>query len=155
MIKKNFILFFCLVLLNNCGFKVVKNNFQNFNIVEIKTSGESKINYLLKSNLKRDNKKNNNKNIYLDIKTNKQRNIREKNIKNVITKYQMVITSEVSYRSIDGNTKGNFTVKTEGDYEVDKQYSRTINNEKNLVTNLADEIAEEIINNIRIIINDS
>ena len=67
----------------------------------------------------------------------------------------MVITSEVSYRSIDGNTKGNFTVKTEGDYEVDKQYSRTINNEKNLVTNLADEIAEEIINNIRIIINDS
>ena len=30
-----------------------------------------------------------------------------------------------------------------------------INNEKNLVTNLADEIAEEIINNIRIIINDS
>ena len=67
----------------------------------------------------------------------------------------MVISSKVSYVSIDGNTKGNFTVKTEGDYEVDKQYSRTINNEKNLVTNLADEIAEEIINNIRIIINDS
>ena len=155
MIKKISILCFCLVLLNNCGFKVVKNDFQNFNIVEIKTSGESKINYLLKSNLIRDNKKNNNKNIYLDIKTNKQRNIREKNIKNEITKYQMVISSEVSYASIDGNTKGNFTIKTEGDYEVDKQYSRTINNEKNLVTNLADEIAEEIINNIRIIINDS
>ena len=155
MIKKKFILFFCLVLLNNCGFKVVKNNFQNFNIVEIKTSGESKINYLLKSNLIRSNKKNNNKDIYLDIKTNKQRNIKEKNIKNEITKYQMVITSVVSYTSIDGNTKGNFTVETQGDYGVDKQYSRTINNEKNLVTILADEIAEEIISNIRIIINDS
>ena len=155
MIKKNFIIFFCLVLLNNCGFKVVKNNFQNFNIVEIKTSGENKINYILKSNLIRDNKKNNNKDIYLNIKTNKQRNIREKNIKNEITKYQIVITSEVSYTSIDGNNKGNFTVETRGDYEVDKQYSRTINNEKNLVTNLADEIVEEIISNIRIIINDS
>ena len=83
------------------------------------------------------------------------KDINLKNIKNEITKYQIVITSEVSYTSIDGNNKGNFTVETRGDYEVDKQYSRTINNEKNLVTNLADEIVEEIISNIRIIINDS
>jgi len=155
MIKKIFILCFCFVLFNNCGFKVVTNDFQKFNIVEIKTSGESRINYLLKSNLIRDNKNEDKKGIFLDIKTKKQRNIKEKNIKNEITKYQVVIVTEIIYRLIDENKKGSFAISVQGDYEVNNQYSRTLNNEKNLINDLADEIAEEIVNNIRVITNDT
>ena len=85
----------------------------------------------------------------------KQRNIKEKNIKNEITKYQVVIVTEIIYRLIDENKKGSFAISVQGDYEVNNQYSRTLNNEKNLINDLADEIAEEIVNNIRVITNDT
>lgn len=114
-------LFTLIVLLTNCGFKVVNNNeLRNFNIVEIETSGESRVNFSLKNNLK--NKKiNNNRKIKLDLETDKIKEIKENNIKNEITKYSITITTKVNFELISENKLGEFTVSRKGNYNVDRK----------------------------------
>ena len=147
-------LFTLIVLLTNCGFKVVNNNeLRNFNIVEIETSGESRVNFSLKNNLK--NKKiNNNRKIKLDLETDKIKEIKENNIKNEITKYSITITTKVNFELISENKLGEFTVSKKGNYNVQEQYSQTLNNEKKLIDSLTDEIVEEIFNNLAQTVND-
>tara|TARA_A100001015_G_scaffold311528_1_gene414955 strand:+ start:2506 stop:2970 length:465 start_codon:yes stop_codon:yes gene_type:complete len=143
-----------IVLLTNCGFKVVNNNeLRNFNIVEIETSGESRVNFSLKNDLK--NKKiNNNRKIKLNLETDKIKEIKENNIKNEITKYSITITTKVNFELISENKLGEFTVSRKGNYNVQEQYSQTLNNEKNLIDSLTDEIVEEIFNNLAQTVND-
>lgn len=147
-------LFTLIVLLTNCGFKVVNNNeLRNFNIVEIETSGESRVNFSLKNNLK--NKKiNNNRKIKLNLETDKIKEIKENNIKNEITKYSITITTKVNFELISENKLGEFTVSRKGNYNVQEQYSQTLNNEKNLIDSLTDEIVEEIFDNLAQTVND-
>ena len=147
-------LFTLIVLLTNCGFKVVNNNeLRNFNIVEIETSGESRVNFSLKNNLK--NKKiNNNRKIKLDLETDKIKEIKENNIKNEITKYSITMSTKVNFKLIGENKLGEFTVSKKGNYNVQEQYSQTLNNEKNLIDSLTDEIVEEIFNNLAQTVND-
>ena len=143
-----------IVLLTNCGFKIVNNSeLRNFNIVEIETSGESRVNFSLKNNLI--NKKiNNNRKIKLDLETDKIKEIKENNIKNEITKYSITISTKVNFKLIGENKLGEFTVSKKGNYNVQEQYSQTLNNEKKLIDSLTDEIVEEIFNNLAQTVND-
>ena len=149
MIKKSAFLFIYIsFLLTACEFKVVNKNYPlNFNIVNIETSGENRINFLIKNSLK--NNQNSSKNqIDLEIETFKEKIIKEKNIKNEITKYQIKITANISYEITPGEKRGNFSVSNDGSYEINKKYSQTIKNEKNLINNLTENIASEIKNNL-------
>ena len=147
-------LFTLIVLLTNCGFKIVNNSeLRNFNIVEIKTSGESRVNFSLKNNLI--NKKiNNNRKIKLDLETDKIKEIKENNIKNEITKYSITISTKVNFELIGENKLGEFIVSKKGNYNVQEQYSQTLNNEKKLIDSLTDEIVEGIFNNLAQTVND-
>ena len=143
-----------IVLLTNCGFKIVNNSeLRNFNIVEIETSGESRVNFSLKNNLI--NKKiNNNRKIKLDLETDKIKEIKENNIKNEITKYSITISTKVNFKLISENKLGEFTVSKKGNYNVQEQYSQTLNTEKKLIDSLTDAIVEEIFNNLAQTVND-
>ncbi len=142
------------LLLFNCGFKIVKKDgFQDFGIYKIDASGENRINYILKNKLKNIGKKSEN-NFHLDIKSNKLKIIKEKNLKNEITKYQISINANILYKLIDNNENGSFVISKSGVFDVNNQYSKTINNEKSLIKSLTVEITDEIINNLGIIIDD-
>ena len=142
------------LLLFNCGFKIVKKDgFQDFGIYKIDASGENRINYILKNKLKNIGKKSEN-NFHLDIKSNKLKIIKEKDIKNEITKYQISINVSIDYKLIGNNDKGSFVISKSGVFDVNSQYSKTINNEKNLIKSLTIEIIDELINNLRIITDD-
>ena len=41
-----------------------------------------------------------------------------------------------------------------GDYVVDKQHSKTVNNEKNLIKDLVDSLSEKLLLNLTIKLND-
>lgn len=146
------IIFFPLLL--SCGFKIInENQLRNFDIVNISSTGDNRINFLLKNNLK-DDKEKFNKKIKLSLETEKLKEIKEKNIKNEITKYSINIKVKVDY-SLEGNPKkGSFIVSKNGNYNVASQYSKTINNEKNLITSLTSLIEEDIVNNLIALIND-
>ena len=144
---------FCLVLLTNCGFKLAQNTF-DFSIVEINTSGDKNISYLLKNRLNFVSKEKANK-LKIEIFSKKLKTIKEKNIANQITKYEIKIVSKVEYKSLSNGNSNNFTISKFGDFSVTSEHINTLNNEKKLVEVLINDIVEEILLNLSIKLNDS
>ena len=85
--------------------------------------------------------------------TKKIKIIKEKNIKNEITKYEISIASNVVVKLSETNTH-KFSVLSNGDYSVSEQNSTTINNEKKLIKILSQDMADKIITELNLIIND-
>mgnify|MGYP005738482093 FL=1 len=78
--------------------------------------------------------------------------IKEKNIKNETTKFEISISAVVQYRS---DENGRFEIVKTGDYNVASQYSQTLTNEKKLVKSLSESIAENIIEELILRTNDT
>ena len=153
---KNLIFTIIFIIITGCGFKIINlSEKNNFNIVEVNTEGEKRINYIIKNNLKKIVNNSNKTNISVFIKTEKKRNIKEKNIKNEITKYEIIITNQIEVLKIDENKKYNFTIAEAGVYDVSSQNSETRNNEKNLIKFLSDDLVNRIISEINIRFNDT
>jgi len=150
------ILILSLLLTISCGFKVVdKSNTNNFKIKEISTSGNNRINYKIKNHLLSNTQKNNTNVLTINIETKIRKQVKEKNIKNEITKYQINLDTNVNTYFVRKNRKNDFNLSVFGDYSVDtKNYSNTINNEKHLINNLTEKLAENILKKIDKTIND-
>ena len=147
--KKLLLLIFILTVFSSCGFKAVNySELLNFTISEIKTSGEKRINYKIKNKLKASSNSKERKLISLNLYTTKVKSVKEKNIKNEITKYEIAVTVNVKILEINSNNKIEFNKKINGDYSVSNKYSQTINNEKNLINVLTEELTKEILNEI-------
>lgn len=154
MIKKIFIMILILVL-SGCGFKVAKkSNYEGLKISNIDISGEKRINFHLKNNIFSLVANESSGLVALEITTKKNRFIKEKNIKNEITKYQIILTSNINFKSTQQEKDVNFNVETRGDYLVGNNYSSTLNNEKRLIDNLVENLSEKIINQINIKLDD-
>ena len=137
------------LVLTGCGFKVVQNSsFNNFSISDINTEGDKRINFSLKNKLSLASTESVNKLIQISLKTNKDKQVKERNIKNEITKYQIKITVRVTCTEISNGSEFEFSKSKTGDYSVSKQYSRTLSNEKKLVELLTNNIADQILNEL-------
>ena len=142
------------LVLTGCGFKVVQNSsINNFSISDIITEGDKRINYILKNKLLSASNESENKLIQISLKTNKDKQVKERNIKNEITKYQIKITVNVTCTEISNGSEFKFSKSKTGDYSVSNQYSRTLNNEKKLVELLTDNIADQILNELKTKLN--
>ncbi len=147
--KLLFSIFLLMLLTNNCGFKVVnKSKIYNFDINEIITSGDNRINFKIKNKLIFNSKKSEKKlvNIYLD--TSKTKEVKEKNINNEITKHQITVASEVKIKELTNENVISFTIVKTGDYSIASQYSQTLANEKKLIDVLTDDVTEDILDEI-------
>ena len=138
-----------LILLTNCGFKIIdKRELLNFNIEEISASGDKRINFKLKNKLSHYNNINSNKIISIELDTKNVKSVKEKNLNNKITKYQIKVTVNVKLIKTDNTNNLEFTVERKGDYVVADKFSQTLNNEKKLTSNIVDKISEDIIGEI-------
>ena len=138
-----------LILLTNCGFEVIdKRELLNFNIKEISISGDKRINFELKNKLSSYNDINSNKIIKIELDTKKSKSIKEKNVNNEITKYQIKVLVDVKLVKKDNTNNLEFFVEQEGDYVVADKFSQTLNNEKRLIRKIIDKLSEEIIDEI-------
>ena len=130
-------------LITGCGFKVVnQSELISFKIADVSISGDNRISYIIKNKLLPYSTNNTKKSINLEIKIKKNKSIKEKNIKNEITKFKILIVAVVEYNKID---TAKFEISETGDYTVTSQYSETLNNERRLVKILSESIAEKII----------
>ena len=140
-----------------CGFKVAnKSKLLNFKILKIETSGDDRVNYFIQQKL---NSKSNNSGIKrnlinISIETKKTKSTKEKNIKNEITKYQIEVATLIKFNLIETNEPGQFLINLKSDYIVAERYSQTLNNERKVIKILAENIANEIIEEILIRLND-
>ena len=138
-----------LILLTGCGFKIIdKRELLNFNIKEISTNGDKRINFELKNKLSDYNDTNSSKVIKIELDTKKTKSIKEKNISNEITKYQIRVIVNVKLVKTDNTNNLEFTIEREGDYVVADKFSQTLNNEKKLIRNITEKISESIIGEI-------
>ena len=138
-----------LILLTGCGFKIIdKRELLNFNIKEISTNGDRRINFELKNKLSDYNDINSSKVIKIELDTKKTKSIKEKNISNEITKYQIKVIVNVKLIKTDNTNNLEFTIEREGDYVVADKFSQTLNNEKKLIRNITEKISESIIGEI-------
>ena len=144
---------FCLLVLTNCGFKLAQNTY-DFSIVDINTSGDKNISYLLKNKLNFGSKEKANQ-LEIEIFSKKIKTIKEKNITNQITKYEVKIVSRIEYKTLPNGDLNNFTISKFGDFSVTSEHLNTLNNEKKLIEILINVMAEEILLNLSIKLNDS
>ena len=143
------------ILVSSCGFKVLdKSQNSNFSIEEIRSSGEMRINYKIKNNILANSKKGSENQVIVSLNTKKIKSIKEKNIKNEITKYQISLTSDVKFFSINGKSKASFNKSVVGDYVTGDSYSTSINNEKKVTDDLIDNLSEKILDEIILKLND-
>ena len=147
-------LVFFLLLLTNCGFEVVKNTY-GFNILEVNAEGDKKISYALKNRIKINNSDLNKNFIKINIDSEKVKLIKEKNIQGKITKYEIKIVSNVKYMILPENITKILTINKAANFNVADNNVETLNNEKKLIDNLIDEMADEILLKINLDFNDS
>ena len=154
MKKKIFQIFIVLLITTSCGFKVYNQaDLINFSAEEIRTTGDSRINYNLKNKLISSLKNDYKEKIILIIETKKNKTIKEKNIKNEITKYQISINANIKIESTDFNVEP-FVVQEKGDYNVSSQHSQSINAEKKLIRQLSNNLGDKILEELLFRIND-
>jgi len=154
MKKLNLILFCLMIFTTNCGFKVVdRSKLINFDIVDVSSVGEKKINFNLKNKLMSNSYNNNNTQLRIKLNTTKKKSIKEKNIKNEITKYQIEIIASLEFEIINTKKKSNFLVKRISEYNVADQYSQTLDNEKKLIKILTNSLSDDIYDELIIRVN--
>ena len=139
--------FFCFLILSNCGFKVSNDNL-NFKISDISLAGDKKVNYLIKNKLLMASDNENKNLIQLKISTKKLKSIKEKNISNQITKYKITVNTQVELLSLKTGVMTEFALTKSGFYDVSSKYSETLNQERNLIKLLVNEISEDILDNL-------
>ena len=89
MIKKISFILTIILFLSNCGFKIVdKSRMNDFTIQNINSDGDKRINFKIKNYLLNTDKKDSKNLLLIKLKTEKIKSIKEKNLKNEITKYK-------------------------------------------------------------------
>ena len=156
MMKLKIISFFLFIfLLNSCGFKVIdQSELYNFQVEEIDTSGDKYISYKLKNKILARVGKSENTLVSLDLDIEKIKTIKEKNIKNEIVEYAINIKVNVNFKESKNNLDGNFKITNTKGYTVSKKYSETLNNEMRLINVMTQKIAEDIIKELSLRVND-
>ena len=156
MVKNKIIpLILSLFIFSGCGFKVVKlSELNNFYINEIDTEGDKRVSYEIRNNLVSMTKNPEKKLINLKLNSNKTKTIKEKNIKNEITKYEINIAVEITTYDRRYDIIHQFTETSKGSYSVSNQHSQTLSNEKKQTKILSKRISERIYNKLRDISND-
>lgn len=154
--KKLLSLFIILIVFNSCGYKVVtQNQRNNFKILQIKTSGDNKVNFYIKNKLSFNSNDRQTSPIILEIISTKKKAIKEKNIKNEITKYQVTISVKVKLNLIEKGVINEFSVSDSNDYDVGDIHSQTLRNEKKTTRLLTENITDDLINKVVLVINDN
>ena len=121
---------------------------------EIITSGDKRINFKIKNNLLNYTKKDSQNILIINLYAKKTKNIKEKNIQNEITKYEITLDVSLEFNLLNDDANYKIDISNKGDYLVVDSYSTTLNNEKKLTNDLIENISEKILKKISLKLND-
>ena len=143
------IIILVLILINSCGYKVLDQSLtNNYEIKNINIVGDSRTNYRIKNFLLMNSKKDSETNLTIDINTKISKNVKEKNIKNEITKYNLSLYTDINLLNIVTGKTYKFNISLVDEYSVGNNYLTTINNEKSTKQRLAKKVSDMIIERI-------
>jgi len=140
-----------LILVSSCGYQNMNSNNQKaFNIQEFDITGDSRASFIIQKKIQRFSNEKSKNRIKLVVELNKNKSIHEKNIQNKVTKYSLTLTANVKIIELNSTKeiKRKFTVRRI--YNVEDNYSATVNNSKAANSSLIDIIVDEILDQLRI-----
>ena len=144
--KKILSLLILTILLGSCGFKVITpNKYSQIKIQKIEVKGNKNIIYLLRNNILLSSNENS-KNIYnvtIELEKNKVDKIKDGSGKT--KRVNVSITANLNLKGVNGQNSINKKFIKNGDYEVAKDHSNTISNEKIIDNNLIEQLSNDII----------
>ena len=147
---KKFVLLLLIILLSNCGFKVVtKDDFGDYKVKEFLTTGDSRISFDLKKKVINNSSEYSQNLIRVNMNVKKTKEIKEKNIQNEITKYTIKLSASSKIEEINQDKNFNITKSVSADYNVEDQFIKTRNNEKKIIKSLTNNLSDQIINSIK------
>tara|TARA_A100001015_G_C14948050_1_gene695514 strand:- start:88 stop:486 length:399 start_codon:yes stop_codon:yes gene_type:complete len=123
---------------------------KKFNIKEFEVTGDSRESFVIKKKIQRFSNKNSENKIKILIELKKNKSIKEKNIQNKVTKYNVSLSANVKIIELDTNKEIKRSFAANEIYNVEDSYSNTINNSKEANNSLIERIVDEILDQLRI-----
>ena len=148
MMKKILTIVFIFAFVSGCGFKKINDpNLKFYSIGDIKLSGNKQLGLVIQNKLKLSSSTGSKNTLFLDINLEKYKTTREKDSSNKITKYDIKLIANISIKTSSEIIERKF--ETIDFYDVSSDYSDTIRAQKNLESELAKNIADELINYLK------
>tara|TARA_Y100000996_G_C22089704_1_gene465209 strand:- start:62 stop:529 length:468 start_codon:yes stop_codon:yes gene_type:complete len=148
MMKKILTIVFIFAFVSGCGFKKINDpNLKFYSIGDIKLSGNKQLGLVIQNKLKLSSSTGSKNTLFLDINLEKYKTTREKDSSNKITKYDIKLIANISIKTSSEIIERKF--ETIDFYDVSSDYSDTIRAQKNLESELAKNIADELISYLK------
>ena len=140
-----------LLLISSCSYQNMNSqDKKKFYIQEFDISGDSRTSFIIQKKIQRFSNKDSNNRIKLLVVLDKNKTIQEKNIQNKVTKYSRTLSAKVKIIELNSTNEINRTFTARRIYNVEDNYSATINNSKDANNSLIDIIVDEILDQLRI-----
>ena len=139
-------IFFICFLLTGCGFKKVHQSHDGLiQIQNLKISGNNRLANIIKNKINLISAMNGRNKINLTFKLSKNKSVKEKNISNRITKYEITLVAKMTLKDIKTSREINKNFQKTLMFNTGRNFSVTISNENKIIKELAKQISEEII----------
>ena len=140
-----------LLLISSCSYQKMSSHDQKkFYIQEFDISGDSRTSFIIQKKIQRFSNEDSDNRIKLLVVLDKNKTIQEKNIQNKVTKYSLTLSAKVKIIELNSTNEINRTFTARRIYNVEDNYSATINNSKDANNSLIDIIVGEILDQLRI-----
>ena len=123
---------------------------KKFFIQEFEINGDTRESFIIQKKIKRFSNEDSTNKIKILINLTKSKAIKEKNIQNKVTKYNLSLSADVKIIEINTAREIKRTFVANQTYDVDDNYSNTLNNLKSANNTLIDKIINEILDQLRI-----
>ena len=119
-------------------------------IQEFEIDGDTRESFVIQKKIKRFSNKDSANKVKIYINLTKGKTIKEKNIQNKVTKYNLSLSADVKIVELNTSREIKRTFVANQTYDVDDNYSNTVNNLKAASNTLIDRIIDEILDQLRI-----
>ena len=139
------------LLISSCSYQNMNSkNQKQFNIQEFNIIGDTRTSFIIQKKIQRFSNKNSNNKVKLSVELNKNKSIYEKNIQNKVTKYSLTLSADVKIIELNSAKEITRAFSAKRIYDVEDNYSATVNNSKEANNSLIDIIVDEILDQLRI-----
>ena len=136
---------------SSCSYQKMNSADQKkFYIQEFEIDGDYKESFVIQKNIQRFSNKESSNRIKIVVDLIKKKTIKEKNIQNKVTKYNLELSADVKIVDLSTNQEIRRVFKANQTYNVEDSYSSTVNNSKEANNSLIDRIVDEILDQLRI-----
>ncbi len=143
-----------LLLISSCSYQNMNSKDQKkFYIQEFDITGDSRTSFIIQKKIQRFSNEDSSNRIKLIVELNKNKTIKEKNSQNKVVKYELVLSAKVKIINLSSTREINRTFTARRIYNVEDNYSATVNNAKDANNSLIDIIVDEMLDQLRIYYN--